>query len=187
MKTFTVTAALAPWLEQMSRDMAVPVEGLVNQALFNWARLHGYVEPSSVAEDKRVVPEAPETTRVPSIDEPGEEWRTTGGGNFARPGDQTSPRGLNVKHLVLVLANREVFLEGDRFTIGRDVSCNLTIESPRISRQHAVINVRLDAYELEDLGSSNGTWHRGQRIERRTLEHGDELFFGDIGVRVEFR
>lgn len=187
MKTFTVTAELAPLLEQMSRDMAVPVEGLVNQALFNWARLHGYVETSSVQAEKRGVPDEPETTRVPIIEEPEQEWRTAGGGSFAKPGDQTSPRGLKVKQLVLVLANREVFLEGDRFLIGRDVSCNLTIESPRISRQHAVINVGLDSYELEDLGSSNGTWHLGQRIERRTLEHGDELFFGDIGVRVEFR
>ena len=54
----------------------------------------------------------------------------------------------------------------------------------RISRQHAVI---LEGVELEDLGSSNGTWYQGQRIERRKLQHGDELRFGDTAVRVEFR
>jgi FHA domain len=172
MKTFTVTPELAPLLEQMSRDMAVPVEGLVNQAIFNWARLHGYAEPSPLV----ALPAEPETTRVPVVEEPA-----------PRVGDETLPRRAKQKRLVLVLANREVFVEGDRFLIGRDVSCDLTIEAARISRQHAVIRTTVDAWEVEDLGSSNGTWYLGNRITERALEHGDELFFGDVSVRVEFR
>ena len=37
MKKVTVPSHLAPLLEQMGCDMAVPVEGLGNQAVFNWA------------------------------------------------------------------------------------------------------------------------------------------------------
>ena len=169
MNSFTPSAQLQPLLEHMSRDMGVSVEGLVNQAIFNWARLHGYAEPGLTTEPPpRVEPEEPETTRVPVVSDT----------------DGTSPSRPKVRRTVLVLADREVRVVGTRFLIGRDVSCDLTIDSVRISRQHAVI---LEGVELEDLGSSNGTWYQGQRIERRRLQHGDELRFGDTAVRIEFR
>jgi len=186
-KTFTITPALAPLLEQMSHDMAVPVEGLVNQALFNWARLHGYAEPSvtPVTKPPAAPPPEPETTRVPIIEEPEPDWRIEGAGSFGIA-DSTEPRGEKLRRVVLQLQGREVELDSQRFLIGRDVSCDLTIDAPRISRQHAVIHIG-EHVELEDLGSSNGTWHLGARIERRRLEHGDELYLGDVAVRVEFR
>ena len=74
-----------------------------------------------------------------------------------------------------------------RFLVGRDVSCDLTIDAPRISRQHAVLHILRDGVELEDLGSSNGTWFQGVRIEKRKLVHGDEVLFGDVPVRLEVR
>ena len=172
MHAFTVSPQLQPLLEQMSRDMGVPVEGLVNQAIFNWAKLHGYVEPGQAAEPPpRVEPEEPETTRVPVVPDI----------------EITSPSRAKVRRIVLVLADREVQVDGSRFLIGRDVSCDLTIDSVRISRQHAAILVGAESVELEDLRSSNGTWYQDQRIERRELQHGDEVRFGDTAVRVEFR
>ena len=167
MNSFTVSAQLQPLLEQMSRDMGVPVEGLVNQAIFNWAKLHGYAEPGRTA----VAPVEPETTRVPVVPDI----------------EITSPSRAKVRRIVLVLADREVQVDGSRFLIGRDVSCDLTIDSVRISRQHAAILVGAEIVELEDLRSSNGTWYQDQRIERRELQHGDEVRFGDTAVRVEFR
>ena len=190
MKTFTVSAQLQPLLEQMSRDMAVPMEGLVNQAIFNWAKLHGYLAPapvSEVAPVPREEPTDPETTRVPVVEEPASDWQLASGGSFSSPGEATAPSRQEQRRIVLVLADREVLVDGTRFLIGRDVSCDLTIDSVRISRQHAVVLVGTEVVELEDLGSSNGTWYQGQRIERRKLVHGDELKFGDTAVRVEFR
>lgn len=79
---FTISPELRGLLEQMSRDMAVPVEALVNQAVFNWARLHGVLEPSvtsapppppppQIAPVTRAEPPPePETTRVPVVAEP---------------------------------------------------------------------------------------------------------------------
>lgn len=156
MKTFNVSAQLEPLLDQMSRDMAVPIEGLVNQALFNWAKLHGYLEPGA----------------QPRVE--------------ALPGG-THPSAQKQRRIVLVVKGREVPVDNERFLVGRDVSCDLTIESPRISRQHAIFHVMHDGLELEDLGSSNGTWYEGQRIERKKLVHGDEVHIGDTLVRVEFR
>ncbi len=186
MKTVNVSPQLQALLEQMSRDMAVPVEGLVNQALFNWARLHGYVEPggeraeaSPPAPAPSAPPAEPETTRVPVEPEPEPKFE-------AIP-DGTAPSLQKQRRVVLLVKGREVTVDSDRFLLGRDVSCDLTIESPRISRQHAIVHVTHDGLELEDLGSSNGTWYAGQRITRKKLVHGDEVHIGDTLVRVEFR
>ncbi len=173
MKTFNVSAQLEPLLEQMSRDMAVPVTGLVNQALFNWAKLHGYLEPGLVP------PAEPTTALVPVIEEP--EPR------FEAIPDGTHPSMARQRRIVLMVKGREVTVDNERFLVGRDVSCDLTIESPRISRQHAIFHVLHDGLELEDLGSSNGTWSAGQRIDRKKLGHGDEVLIGDTLVRVEFK
>lgn len=178
MKTFHVSAQLEPLLEQMSRDMAVPVEGLVNQALFTWAKLHGYVEPgveTPAVETALPLAEEPETSRVPVVPDP-----------EPNP-DGTAPSLQKQRRIVLLVKGREVTVDNERFLLGRDVSCDLTIESPRISRQHAIVHIMQDGIELEDLGSSNGTWYAGQRITRRKLVHGDEVHIGDTPVRVEFR
>jgi hypothetical protein len=151
--------------------MGVPIEGLVHQAIFNWAKLHGYLEPGRVEPAPRAEPGEPETTRVPVVADL----------------DSTSPSRLALRRIFLVLVDREVEVTGTRFLIGRDVSCDLSIDSVRMSRQHAVILVGPDEVVLEDLRSSNGSWYQGHRLERRKLVHGDELRFGDTAVRVEFR
>jgi hypothetical protein len=179
MKTFTVSPQLQSALEHMSRDMAVSVEGLVNQAIFNWARLHGYLEPGKQPAQL----EEPDTTRVPVIEDGAPDWSLASGGSFSSP--RLAP--VVKQRFVLVLKDREVPVDSDRFLVGRDVSCDLTIEAPRISRQHAMLHTRTDALEVEDLGSSNGTWFQGERVTRRELQHGDEVHFGDVAVRVELR
>ena len=189
MKTFNVSPQLQTLLEQMSRDMAVPVEGLVNQAVFNWAKLHGYVEPGRPpVEAVPTPPPEPETTRVPVEPEPEPKFEAVvPGGASAPTPDRTAPSLQKQRRIVLLVKGREVTVDSDRFLLGRDVSCDLTIESPRISRQHAIVHVTHDGLELEDLGSSNGTWYAGERITRKKLVHGDEVHIGDTPVRIEFR
>lgn len=184
MKTFHPAPQLAALLEKMSADTTVPVEALVNQALFNWARLHGYVEPAGAVEQ---APAAP----VASAKEPDtapEHLRRAG----VVPAEAfvdglTDPGAPRVARVVMFVRDREIPIEGERFVIGRDVSCNLTIDSPRLSRQHAVVHTDGPVPEVEDLNSSNGTWFNGERIHRRVIEDGDEIFFGDVDVRFEVR
>ncbi|MFZ5445478.1 MAG: FHA domain-containing protein [Myxococcota bacterium] len=205
----TLSPELHALLEQMSRDMAVPVEGLVNQAIFNWARLHGVLEAStpaaSVEPPPRIAPVArgasvrapepePETTRVPVIDEPATGWsvRPAGASLLQKPGlgigDLTDPSVRVVPQVVLVLPDGEIEVTGERFVIGRDVSCDLTLDSPRLSRQHAEIVVSpAGVVEVRDLGSSNGTWYQGERITSRQVLSGDEFHFGDVPGRIELR
>lgn len=64
----------------------------------------------------------------------------------------------------------------DRFLIGRGKHCDLIIHSGKVSREHAAIVLDGDAFFIEDLGSSNGTWFDRKRITRRQVEDGDEYF-----------
>lgn len=79
----------------------------------------------------------------------------------------------------------EVEVEPGRFVIGRGDNCNLIIDSLRVSREHASIQIVGREVIIEDLGSSNGTWYDGEKIERRLVANGDELMVGN--ERVRFR
>jgi hypothetical protein len=63
--------------------------------------------------------------------------------------------------------------------IGRSLDCNLTIEDPLVSRQHARIGVDDDGGVVEDLGSRNGVRVNGVSIHGPTrLRDGDRVRIG---------
>ncbi|NUU26386.1 MAG: ATP-binding cassette domain-containing protein, partial [Streptomycetaceae bacterium] len=49
----------------------------------------------------------------------------------------------------------------------------------RVSRRHAVLRVAADGWELVDTGSVNGTYVRGQRVNRVIVGGGIEVLLGD--------
>jgi pSer/pThr/pTyr-binding forkhead associated (FHA) protein len=59
-------------------------------------------------------------------------------------------------------AGRTVVIEGE-LTLGRE-HADLTIEDPEVSRSHAVLRVVDGGLEVQDLGSANGTFVDGQRV-----------------------
>jgi len=75
----------------------------------------------------------------------------------------------------------------DRFVVGRGRHCDLVVESPKVSREHAAIVREGDGWFIEDLGSSNGTWLRRERITRRRIEDGDEYFVSAERLRCALR
>jgi sigma-B regulation protein RsbU (phosphoserine phosphatase) len=77
-------------------------------------------------------------------------------------------------------------LKGDRTLIGRAAECDVVLGVRRVSGHHAQILRLGGMYFVEDLGSSNGTFINGQKIEKRTaLKPGDRLEF--FGTDLEFR
>lgn len=83
-----------------------------------------------------------------------------------------------VPEVVLLHADKQlgVFsLAAGEVTIGRTPANTIAIDNAGVSRRHAVIRVKGDKVILEDLGSANGTFVRGQRIEEYELRDGDEI------------
>lgn len=75
-------------------------------------------------------------------------------------------------------AGREVPVEGS-LTIGRADDIDLTLDDGGISRNHARVTADAGTVTIEDLGSSNGTFVNGERVEgSRTLSEGDEISLG---------
>ena len=59
--------------------------------------------------------------------------------------------------------------------LGRHPDCQVIIEVGAVSRQHAKIHQVNDEFELEDLGSRNGTFLNGQLITAQTKLHDGDL------------
>jgi hypothetical protein len=74
----------------------------------------------------------------------------------------------------------EHFVPNDeRTTIGRSPDCDIFLDDVTVSRQHAVLLHSNDSFQIEDLGSLNGTFLNRKRIESaEKLENGDELQIG---------
>ena len=80
---------------------------------------------------------------------------------------------------------RHVRVGASRFTVGRKPDASLCIPSPTVSREHAELTVVERALLLRDMGSTNGTFVNGVRIQQPcTVHHGDLLQFGQIVFRV---
>ncbi len=74
-------------------------------------------------------------------------------------------------------------IEG-RARIGRGDESEVVLLDPSVSRAHAVVEVG-GRPTVRDLGSTNGTFVNGERIEARGLRDGDELRFGNTRMRFE--
>ncbi|MGK3997196.1 sigma 54-interacting transcriptional regulator [Sorangium sp. So ce1024] len=64
--------------------------------------------------------------------------------------------------------------------VGRTEPVDLKVEDPTLSRRHARFALAGDRLIVEDLGSRNGTWIAGQRVDRAGIEIGDEVMLGSV-------
>jgi serine phosphatase RsbU (regulator of sigma subunit)/pSer/pThr/pTyr-binding forkhead associated (FHA) protein len=74
-------------------------------------------------------------------------------------------------------------LEADEVTIGRHPDCEISVmDSGRVSRRHAKIIRDGTVYFLQDLGSRNGTFLNGKRVDDQlhALNDGDHLRVCDL-------
>ncbi len=60
-------------------------------------------------------------------------------------------------------------------TIGRSAECDIAIPVEEISRRHALVKPNAYGLQVEDLGSSNGTYINNKRVQNGQLNPGDEL------------
>jgi pSer/pThr/pTyr-binding forkhead associated (FHA) protein/S1-C subfamily serine protease len=88
-----------------------------------------------------------------------------------------NPNGPHLRVTNGPLADRR-FVVGDGLIIGRQ-NADLLLDDPQVSRRHAVVRAVDGELEIEDLGSANGTFVNGARVESpRRLSAGDEIAIG---------
>lgn len=81
---------------------------------------------------------------------------------------------------------KTVELGNAEIVIGRLPECDIQLPSNMVSRKHARVFLDGDHYSVEDLGSGNGTFLNGQKIDgKQPLKANDRLKFGPILVRYE--
>lgn len=81
-------------------------------------------------------------------------------------------------------AGLEYPLRGDML-LGRDPKAQVIIGEREVSGQHARLTQVGEKFYIEDLGSRNGTWLNGARIQRQALSEGDEIMIGRTYLRFE--
>jgi pSer/pThr/pTyr-binding forkhead associated (FHA) protein len=70
-------------------------------------------------------------------------------------------------------------------TIGRDAENDLTLPSPAVSRNHAMLSFHAGRWYVEDRGSYNGTFLNGTRVHPGTplpLRHADRVEIGGVSL-----
>lgn len=76
--------------------------------------------------------------------------------------------------------NQSYDLNKDIVTLGRDITNDIVINDPEVSRHHMRMTRGAGGFTLEDLGSTNGTFVNGQRLTgARPLRPGDMIGLGE--------
>lgn len=65
----------------------------------------------------------------------------------------------------VVRGKQEFVLEAGQTMLGRDPAAGVYVDHPSVSRRHACISIDADGAVLEDLGSRNGTFLDGRRVD----------------------
>jgi len=86
------------------------------------------------------------------------------------------------------IAGRRYKLADGEYIIGRRSDCQIFVPDMRVSRQHARLWQDGDTWQIEDLGSNNGTFVNGNKVQSATpVRHDDEILIANNRIRVEAR
>lgn len=102
---------------------------------------------------------------------------------------EESVHGAPVRRLALDWAwpdSRIERLQGSRLLLGRDEAAHVPLDGAGVSRAHAELYRQGPIYVIRDLGSTNGTWLDGRRVEHAAVAPGKVLRIGPwVGVFTE--
>ncbi|GAA4354463.1 FHA domain-containing protein [Angustibacter luteus] len=81
-------------------------------------------------------------------------------------------------------AGSRFLLDGDSTTVGRHPSSDIFLDDVTVSRRHAEFVREGTVFSVRDVGSLNGTYVNGQRIDSSPLATGDEVQVGKFRLVV---
>ncbi|GMV17464.1 MAG: hypothetical protein AMXMBFR56_56880 [Polyangiaceae bacterium] len=123
---------------------------------------------------------------IEAFDEPEEDERTA----VVHLGDlrRSSLPARPDRHIIVRMDSANVgqvfSLDSEEWTLGRHTQSTIVLTDDGVSRKHARIVRQGDRYVLEDQGSANGTFVRGEKVDRHVLTDGDVF---QLGPTVMFR
>ncbi len=91
------------------------------------------------------------------------------------------PRGSRKASLEVIsgpLQGRTIDLDGAVTSIGSAPGSTIQLSDNGVSRKHAGIRKADGGYELADLGSTNGVYVNGEKVNKRNLQLGDVIRVG---------
>jgi hypothetical protein len=133
----------------------------------------------------RVVHPEPERDDVASPEQ--ESGRTMIYSTAGRVAEPLEERARTRHETVLLLVDGKRMVVGPAgVVLGRSRQCDIVLDDPNVSREHAEIRPRGGSWVLTDLGSTNGSCLNGRRIEHpEVIKAGDEIELGTSVISFE--
>ncbi|MCK6549428.1 FHA domain-containing protein [Myxococcota bacterium] len=191
-------------LTRIAEDCGTDRHAVVNQAIYEYARRFNFLTP--------MAKEVPALDEVVGPGKAAPAAARAGGGSDAPPPIAAKPknapangsavqqpdRGAPAKAAAKPAPARKTLyvvnsagdmhkIEKDTFIIGRSRTCDLVIPSSKVSRQHSGICRENGEYYIEDLGSANGVWRDGVKIQKEKIKDGDEFMISEEVLKFIFR
>jgi len=82
-------------------------------------------------------------------------------------------------------SGRTAFIKDGQFVVGRSEECALCISVGGVSKKHAELSIEAGGVLVRDLGSTNGTYVNGRRIESKLVAHNDVVQFAGAVYIIE--
>jgi predicted component of type VI protein secretion system len=76
-------------------------------------------------------------------------------------------------------------LDKPKMVVGREPTCEIHIDNLGISRNHCAFVNKNDAFVVQDLGSSNGTYVNGRKVNEHFLNDADEVIIGKYTLKFK--
>jgi DNA-binding winged helix-turn-helix (wHTH) protein len=103
--------------------------------------------------------------------------------SVARAG--ASQMSVGPRNAWVIWGDRSIAVAAGETILGRALDATIRFDVPGVSRRHARISVEGATIVVEDLGSQNGTYVRGEKISgRAALADGDELRLGPVSMLI---
>ena len=132
----------------------------------------------------RVVNPEPDEEAPPPEESSGPTMIYSTAGRVAEPLEERAR--ARQQTALLLMGGKRLVVGPQGVTMGRSRQCDVTVDDPNVSRNHAEVRPRGGSWVLNDMGSTNGSRLNGQRVEgSEVLKPGDEIELGTTVLRFE--